>query len=188
MARRLKIAGAGVRALAAIWRRVGRVQGRMEARRAFGLRSLGALLMGLGLGAAAQYLFDPHQGKRRRHIMRDKAMSMLRRRERRVGRTAHRATARAMGAAAKAIRHRRDTSRLNDPALAAKVESEMFRPANAPKKSVDVNAEQGVVYLRGQVESIEQMDSLLAKAREIDGVSRVENLLHLPGEPPRHKG
>lgn len=99
-----------------------------------------------------------------------------------------RATARTMGAVAKTTRHSRDTSRLNDPALAAKVESEMFRPADAPKKSVDVNVAQRVVYLRGQVKSTEQMESLVAKAREIDGVSRVENLLHLPGEPARHKG
>jgi len=75
--------------------------------------------------------------------------------------------------------------RLNDPALARKVESEVFRDDAIPKGSVSVNAEYGVVYFRGEVPSREVMDELTTRARGVDGVRAVENLTHLPGEPAR---
>jgi osmotically-inducible protein OsmY len=73
--------------------------------------------------------------------------------------------------------------RLNDPALARKVESEVFRDDALPKGSISVNAEYGVVYFRGEVPSREAMDELTKRARGVDGVRAVENLTHLPGEP-----
>ena len=73
--------------------------------------------------------------------------------------------------------------RLNDPALARKVESEVFRDEQIPKGSISVNAEYGVIYFRGEVPSREVMDELTARGRAVDGVRAVENLTHLPGEP-----
>jgi osmotically-inducible protein OsmY len=73
--------------------------------------------------------------------------------------------------------------RLNDPALARKVESEIFRDSEIPKGDISVNAEYGVIYLRGQVSDREAMEQLVARAREVDGVRGVENLTHLPSEP-----
>jgi osmotically-inducible protein OsmY len=75
--------------------------------------------------------------------------------------------------------------RLNDPALARKVESEVFRGEDLPKGSISVNAEYGVIYLRGEVPSRELMDELTVRARGVDGVRAVENLTHLPGEPAK---
>lgn len=75
--------------------------------------------------------------------------------------------------------------RLNDPALARKVESEVFRDDALPKGSISVNAEDGVIYFRGEVPSREVMDELTTRARSVDGVRAVENLTHLPGEPAR---
>jgi osmotically-inducible protein OsmY len=72
--------------------------------------------------------------------------------------------------------------RLNDPALARKVESEVFRDQEFPKGNISVNVEYGVVYLRGEVADREQMDALVARTREVDGVRGVENLTHLPNE------
>ena len=73
--------------------------------------------------------------------------------------------------------------RLNDPALARKVESEVFRDEQIPKGSISVNAEYGVIYFRGEVPSREVMDELTGRGRAVDGVRAVENLTHLPGEP-----
>ena len=81
----------------------------------------------------------------------------------------------------------RSTGELNDPALARKVESEIFRPADAPKSSVSVNVEYGVVFLRGTVRDASQSDELERTARSVDGVKDVQNLLHLPGEPAPSK-
>jgi osmotically-inducible protein OsmY len=75
--------------------------------------------------------------------------------------------------------------RLNDPALVRKVESEVFRDDSLPKGSISVNAEYGVIYLRGEVPSREAMDELTTRTRAVDGVRAVENLTHLPGEPAR---
>jgi BON domain len=148
---------------------------------------LGVFLAGSGVGAAAEYLLDPERGRRRRHVLRDQAIAKLRHGSREAERRAHDVAHKARGVVAEATPPGRDSSELNDPTLAAKVESELFRPADAPKGSININVEKGVVYLRGQVESQEQMDGLLARTRDVDGVTQVENLLHLPGSPPPHK-
>jgi osmotically-inducible protein OsmY len=72
--------------------------------------------------------------------------------------------------------------RLNDPALAAKVESEVFRDQQIPKDKLSVSVENGSVYLRGEVPDQNTMDELIARARKVDGVKGVENLTHLPSD------
>jgi osmotically-inducible protein OsmY len=72
--------------------------------------------------------------------------------------------------------------RLNDPALARKVESEIFREGDVPKGEISVNAEYGVIYLRGQIDDQDAMEELVKRARAVDGVRAVENLTHLPSE------
>jgi len=71
--------------------------------------------------------------------------------------------------------------RLNDPALAQKVESEVFQDKDIPKDKLNVNVEHGVVYLRGELPDRELMDKLVARARQVEGVQGVENLTHLAG-------
>jgi osmotically-inducible protein OsmY len=69
--------------------------------------------------------------------------------------------------------------RLNDPALAAKVESEVFRDEEIPKGKVSVNVEYGVVYLRGELPSEDVKTELATRARAVDGVRGVEDLTHV---------
>ena len=68
------------------------------------------------------------------------------------------------------------------PAIARKVESEVFRDQELSKGAISVNVEYGVVYLRGEVPDREQMDALVDRTRKVDGVRGVENLTHLPNE------
>jgi osmotically-inducible protein OsmY len=72
---------------------------------------------------------------------------------------------------------------LNDPAIKNAVESEIFRPHDAPKGGVNVNCEFGIVVLRGEVPDREWMDRFVTGARDVRGVVGVRNLMHLPGEP-----
>jgi osmotically-inducible protein OsmY len=72
--------------------------------------------------------------------------------------------------------------RLNDPALARKVESEIFRDDDIPKGNINVNAEHGVIYLRGEVPTRDVMEEVGVRARRVEGVRAVENLTHLPDE------
>ncbi len=66
----------------------------------------------------------------------------------------------------------------DDATLAHKVETELFRPADAPKGQVSVNVNDGVVELRGELPDQQQIDELGESARKIGGVKDVRNLLH----------
>jgi osmotically-inducible protein OsmY len=74
--------------------------------------------------------------------------------------------------------------RLNDPALAQKVESEIFRDEHIHhvKGHINFNAEYGVIYIRGEVPDEQTREDITARVRRVDGVRAVENLTHLPGE------
>jgi osmotically-inducible protein OsmY len=70
----------------------------------------------------------------------------------------------------------------DDVTLARKVESEIFRGADVPKGQINVNAVDGVVYLRGELEQPDLIKDLESQARNVQGVQGVENLLHAPGQ------
>src|SRR3954464_14430173 len=72
---------------------------------------------------------------------------------------------------------------LDDVTLARKVETELFRDPNVPKGHIDVNTAGGVVWLRGEVKTPEDVKRLADQAQAIPEVRRVENLLHLPHTP-----
>jgi len=76
----------------------------------------------------------------------------------------------------------------NDQTLKDKVESEIFRAPDAPKGHVDVNAEDGVVTLRGELSSSERIEELEQATREVEGVRDVRSLLHLPDQSPPTPG
>jgi osmotically-inducible protein OsmY len=67
--------------------------------------------------------------------------------------------------------------------LAHKVESQLFRRAGVPKGQINVNAEDGVVFLRGVVERQEDIERMEAATRPIAGVREVENLVRPRGTP-----
>ncbi len=75
----------------------------------------------------------------------------------------------------------------DDATLKDKVESELFRDEHEVKGAISVNAQEGVVQLRGELPSQDLIDALVDKTRQIHGVRDVESLLHLPGtEAPMH--
>ena len=141
-----------------------------------------ALAAGVAGGAAGAYFLDPQQGKRRRHVALDRLAALLRRGKAESERRARYAAGVARGAAAEATGAGEGSADLPDPDLANKVRSEIFRDEDAPKGDVNVNAENGIVYLRGEVGSAEESEQLATSARQVKGVRDVVNLLHLPGE------
>lgn len=134
-------------------------------------------------GAAAAYALDPERGRARRAQARDQLFSRFNSTRARLEKQARYAAGTTTGIVSKATPGTSNRPDLNDQGLASKVESVIFRPEDAPKGRVVVNAEQGVVYLRGEVETQEQIDALVRTAGHVDGVKEVRNLMHLPGEP-----
>jgi osmotically-inducible protein OsmY len=110
------------------------------------------------VGLAAGYFLDPESGKRRRDSAIGRAVSVIRR---------------------GADRTRGEAPSPNDQDLADRVKSQIFQPADAPKGSVNVNVENGVVYLRGEVNRQDEIRKLVEQAGDVDGVSAVESLLHI---------
>jgi osmotically-inducible protein OsmY len=75
----------------------------------------------------------------------------------------------------------------DDATLKDKVESELFREEHEVKGAINVNAQEGIVQLRGQLPSQDLIDALVERTQKIQGVREVENLLHTPGtEAPMH--
>jgi hypothetical protein len=74
----------------------------------------------------------------------------------------------------------------DDAELVHHVESVIFRDESLPKGEVSINAEQGKIFLRGQVDSPESIVRIERAVREVEGVDGVENLLHVPGTPAPH--
>jgi osmotically-inducible protein OsmY len=144
-------------------------------------------LFGAAVGAAAAYFLDPENGARRRNMTRDRLTSKARQGAAQAQQTAQQAQDRAQGVAHKAKEAVPSTNgqerEYDDTTLARKVESEIFRGADAPKGDVNVNAEDGVIYLRGQVGAKKTIETLEKRARKVDGVKDVRNLLHQPGQP-----
>ena len=149
------------------------------------------LILGAAAGYAAAWFLDPIDGARRRNKVRDQALSYARSQKDAAAGHATRAAEQVKGAAGKAspVGGREPAEeRLNDPALQAKVESEAFRAAQIPADKVSVNVENGVVYLRGELDDGAAADRLVEAVRQVDGVSDVKSLLHGPGEPAPAKG
>lgn len=132
-------------------------------------------------GLAAGYFLDPDSGKQRRHVARDRTLALIRRGAQKSRRQADYVAGTVEGkvAAAKS-KAAPEKPAPNDQALAERVKSEIFQPADAPKDAVNINVENGVVYLRGQVRRPDQIRKLVEEAGAVDGVRGVENLLQTP--------
>jgi osmotically-inducible protein OsmY len=134
---------------------------------------------GAAIGAALVYFFDRENGRRRRKD----AIKRTAKAFRQAGRRGQGAVAQTRGLKQKATHLReREKPQPDDVTLARKVESEIFRGPDVPKGQINVNVEDGVVYLRGELEQPDLIEDLGAQARKIQGVLGVENLLHVRGQ------
>ncbi len=142
-------------------------------------------LLGIGAAAAAlTYFFDPQNGARRRNETRDRVVALFRQGGRKAGRAGRSVGSQAYGLKQKAL-HLKEEAKPDpdDVTLARKVETEIFRGADVPKGKINVNAEGGIVFLRGEVSDPSMIEDLGKAARNVQGVREVENLLHAAGSP-----
>src|SRR5256886_9334297 len=129
------------------------------------------------IGAALAYFFDPDNGRRRRK----EAIKRTAKKFRQAGQQAQGVGAQASGLKEKATHLKeQEKPQPDDVTLARKVETEIFRDADVPKGKINVNVEDGVVYLRGELEQRDLITDLEKQAKKVQGVLAVENLLHVP--------
>ena len=113
----------------------------------------------MAMGAMLAYFFDPQNGRRRRALVLERIP--------------------AFGGTSQP--EMTGEPQLDDATLAHNVETEIFRDADIPKGRINVNAENGKVVLRGEVEQPELIKDLEQRTKNVQGVQEVENLLHVPG-------
>jgi osmotically-inducible protein OsmY len=151
-------------------------------------RGLRQFLAGGVVGTLGTLFLDPQQGRRRRKQLADRTAGFFRRTGRRAERAGRGVGARVYGMSQQVQHLQEEPKDYDDATLASKVETEIFRDADVPKGQINVNVQEGVVQLRGEVPSEDMLNDLVEKTREIQGVRDVESLLHLPGTPaPMHQ-
>jgi len=136
---------------------------------------------GVIVGSVAEFLLDPARGRSRRSQVVQRARGLLRRLRRRTERQVSMATSQATGLFERSRHLTVEDREPTDEKLRDRVQSELFREPDIPKGDVNVNVENGAVVLRGHVDSDAMKSRLGIKARSIQGVDRVENLINVAG-------
>lgn len=156
-------------------------------------RSRVTLFLGaLGLGAVAMYFSDRANGRRRRALVRDRVTHLRKVVTRDLPRRAER-KGRFAGGVARGIQHGaaglldRHHMAVDDETLVARVRSEALRDRDIHSGEISIDAYEGCVTLRGQLDRREEIDELADRTRRVEGVTEVRNYLHLPGTPPPNK-
>jgi osmotically-inducible protein OsmY len=140
------------------------------------IRTGAMLLGGLGLGAALMYVLDPERGKRRRALVRDKAVRAAHKTSDAIDARSRDVVNRARGVAAevKAMTGREEVS---DAVLEERVRAAIGHAVSSPG-AVEVSAIGSTVMLSGAVLASE-LDDLLSTVRDVRGVEDVENRLQV---------
>ena len=138
------------------------------------MRTARAFLAGLGFA----YFFDPESGKRRRHVLRDRALRLVRRGGRLVEKRSRYLSGVATGLAARARRRAVQPERaVDDVTIAQRIRSEALRDVGVSTRDVDVEVRDGIAVLRGSVPSGSLADDLVERVRRVPGVRVVESAL-----------
>lgn len=75
----------------------------------------------------------------------------------------------------------------DDDTLRDRVESELFADDRVPKGAININVALGIVEVRGEVESEDQIRYIEEHLAVIPDVRTVRSYLHLPGTPAPNK-
>jgi hypothetical protein len=148
------------------------------------MRSSRAFLIGVGTA----YFFDPHLGKRRRNVARDRGAKVARDVSRTMRRKARFAEGRAYGVYARGrkivLRPEVDT---DDAIVEQRIRSEAFRDVGVPVVDIEIEVDDGIVTLTGEVAGDKPAADLVARVSKIPGVEDVAAVLHVitnePDEP-----
>jgi osmotically-inducible protein OsmY len=143
------------------------------------------LLLGVAIGAGAQYLLDPQRGRSRRARLRDQTAARVRHWRRESERRASYQRGRQAGEEARAAGA--GTFHPRSDVQVAEHLHEAIARLNFPTFDVTVEVADSVATVRGQVTSDDQRREILETISQQPGVDSVTSWLHLPGEPAPNK-
>jgi hypothetical protein len=132
------------------------------------------------LGAGTTYFLDPAQGKKRRHVIRNRALRTLRR----AGRFSFKKARfglghlRGLGAQMRNRAFPRPRS-LDDRTVEQRIRSDVLRDVGLSRQDIDIRVEQGVVTLRGHVAGRSLADDLIDRVKHVPGVVDVAAMLRV---------
>jgi osmotically-inducible protein OsmY len=136
-------------------------------------------------GAAVAYLFDPIGGRGRRARLLDQVRSM-------TGRGGG-----MLGDGADVVLELEETEvvvgmsapqeRPDDQTLADRIHSTVFGEPDVPDDRLTLEVVDGIVTLRGELDSQEEIDDIAGRIAAVPDVREVDVLVHLPGEPAPNK-
>jgi uncharacterized membrane protein len=134
-----------------------------------------ALTSAAGVGAGLMYLFDPDRGKRRRALLRNKAIHLKMIASDTAGKTRRDVRNHLRGAVAELESLFVDNGPVSNDVLEARVRSMLGRVVSHPS-AVEVKAVDGLIILRGQILANE-VHRLLDSVMATRGVKNIENYL-----------
>ena len=136
-------------------------------------------IVGIGAAAAAaMYLLDPDRGRSRRAKLSDQAAALARKAEEKGRAQAEyqRAWYRACPDLTEPFRPEPE---FDDETLRQKVKSEAIGRWDGPKNDVEVDVDNGVVTLKGNVDA-ENVDGLIRLVKGVPGVASINDQLSVP--------
>lgn len=145
-------------------------------------------LFGALTGAAIAYLYDPVAGRSRRSRLRDQGLSKARTGVRDLTKKGRYASNVAQGALAQMASTPGPNHAVpDDRTIAERVRAEVLGAADVPKDRIVLEVIDGTAVLRGELDSMEDIEAVERRVGAVEGVEAVENLMHLPGRPAPNK-
>ncbi len=157
-------------------------------------RTLPLFAAGAAAGALAMYYADPHAGRRRRALVRDRFAHLGHVVTRTVPHRVERRM-RFLRGVATGVRHEaaefvrvdgHHAEFVDNETLVARVRSEVLRNRHIKAGEIHVDAYEGYVTLRGEV-SAGEIEDLVEATAHVEGVQGVRSYLHTPGTLPPNK-
>jgi hypothetical protein len=142
------------------------------------MRTLRALLAGVGFGASWMYFNDPGQGKRRRALVRDRCGKTLRGTRCWIDKALRDAEHRVQGSMAE-FRCMFESGTVSDATLTDRIRAKLGHVASQPKL-IEVHCDDGHVMLSGSAPALETA-AIVAAIRAVRGVQSVEHHLETDG-------
>ena len=133
------------------------------------------------IGAGAAYLFDPTEGKRRRHMLFDRTARAVRKVARFAAKKTRFVGGRFRGLVAGARHIGSRPAATDDATVLQRIRSDAYREAGVSTKEVDVSVEAGVARLHGSLASPSLADDLVREVRKVPGVRDVEAAIQVAG-------